>query len=338
MHLFDKLTVDSTRRTTDGYLAVNARVARAGNVQTYLGREVGKPHLGTVRIYRPEAEVFNKDTLASFTHRPITLGHPSSPVTSDNWHAVAKGWSDGEVARDGEFIRVSMLLADAEAIRAVEGGTRELSAGYDCELIWEDGTSPSGERYDAKQVSIRGNHVAIVAAARGGTELRIGDSAMETIVDARTGMIDQAIIDAEAHARRLRSLDKLTSLAESMAAFLEKARNEKDRERKLAALARDKRNLCLGEEYYREIERIKDASGIRAADARIGAAKGEICRLGESIMAIPPSSVACLTMKAEAVEVWFETMFPGLKEETSFVAWPIHMARDIRNVVLGGVS
>lgn len=142
----------------------------------------------------------------------------------------------------------------------------------------------------------------------------------------------------EAHARRLRSLDKLTSLAESMAAFLEKARNEKDRERKLAALARDKRNLCLGEEYYREIERIKDASGIRAADARIGAAKGEICRLGESIMAIPPSSVACLTMKAEAVEVWFETMFPGLKEETSFVAWPIHMARDIRNVVLGGVS
>lgn len=198
MHLCDRLTIDGTRRTRDGYLAVNARVARAGNVQTYLGSEVGRPDVATVRVFRPESEVFDKDTLASFAHRPVTLGHPSSQVTADTWRSVAKGWSDGEVARDGEFVRISMLLADADAIRAVELGTRQISLGYDCELIWGDGITPTGEAYDAKQVRIRGNHVALVEAARGGPELRIGDSMSTPMIDARTGMIDEALIDQEA--------------------------------------------------------------------------------------------------------------------------------------------
>jgi hypothetical protein len=178
MQFHDKLTIDGTRRTRDGYMTVNARVARGGNVQTYLGSEVGKPEMASVRVFRPADEVFSTDTMQSFAHRPVTLGHPSSSVSSTNWKDVAKGWSDGEVARDGDFIRVSMLLADAEAISAVEGGTRELSMGYDCSLDWTSGVSPSGEVYDAIQRGIRSNHVAIVPAARGGAELRIGDSAV----------------------------------------------------------------------------------------------------------------------------------------------------------------
>lgn len=177
MHLQDKLTIDTKRRTHDGYLTVNARVAKADNVQTYLGSEVGRPELATVRVFRPAAEVFSADTMQSFAHRPVTLGHPSSGVSSKNWKDVAKGWSDGEVARDGDFIRVSMLLADATTIEAVESGTRELSMGYDCSLDWVSGVSPSGEAYDAIQRGIRSNHIACVQQARGGPELRIGDSA-----------------------------------------------------------------------------------------------------------------------------------------------------------------
>ncbi|APO67252.1 hypothetical protein IE4872_CH01610 [Rhizobium gallicum] len=177
MHLQDKLTIDEKRRTRDGYLTVNARVARAGNVQLYTGAEVGRPDLATVRVYRPADEVFSADTMQSFAHRPVTLGHPSQSVSSTNWRDVAKGWSDGEVVRDGEFVRVSMLLADADTIAAVENGTRELSMGYDCSLDWTSGTSPSGEAYDAIQRGIRSNHIACVPQARGGSELRIGDSA-----------------------------------------------------------------------------------------------------------------------------------------------------------------
>jgi hypothetical protein len=193
MHLTDRLTIDGTKRTADGYLAINARAARAGNVQTYLGAEVGRPDLSQVRVYRPDGEVFSKDTMASFAHRPVTMGHPSTPVSATNWNQFAKGWSDGEIARDGEFIRINMLLADADAIRAVESGVREISMGYDCDLIWGAGTSPSGEVYDARQSRIRGNHVAIVERARGGSELRIGDSAMNANDGLTAGMtVDQA--------------------------------------------------------------------------------------------------------------------------------------------------
>ena len=191
MHLQDKLTIDSKRRTRDGYLTVSARVARANNVQTYLGSEVGKPGQAMVRVFRPASEVFSADTMQSFAHRPVTLGHPNSSVSAKNWRDVAKGWSDGDVARDGDFIRVSMLLADADAITAVESGTRELSMGYDCTLDFTPGVSPSGEAYDAIQRGIRSNHIAVVAQARGGPELRMGDSANR-----------QAMTDAEMKAMR----------------------------------------------------------------------------------------------------------------------------------------
>lgn len=177
MHLNDRLTIDEKRRTRDGYLTVNARVARAGNVQLYTGAEVGKPEMATVRVYRPAEEVFDKSTMESFAHRPVTFGHPSHAVSAANWRDVAKGWSDGEVARDGEFVRVSMLLADADTIAAVENGTRELSMGYDCILDWTSGRTGAGEAYDAIQRGIRSNHIAVVEKARGGAELRIGDSA-----------------------------------------------------------------------------------------------------------------------------------------------------------------
>ena len=205
MHLQDKLTIDGQRRTRDGYLTVNAKVARANNVQLYAGSEVGKPEMPVVRVFRPADEVFSSDTMQSFAHRPVTLGHPNQAVSANNWKDVAKGWSDGEVARDGEFVRVSMLLADAGTIREIEDGTRELSMGYECILDWTAGVSPSGEAYDAIQRGIRSNHIAVVPAARGGSELRIGDSAnrkepqmmtdaeRQTMKDSGKGMpLDQA--------------------------------------------------------------------------------------------------------------------------------------------------
>lgn len=198
MRFYDRLSIDGTNKTASGYLTVSAKVAKAGNVQTYLGSEVGKPEVATVRVYRPRDEVLN--ARPTFAHKPVTLGHPGVPVTADNWKEVARGWTGDEVAAEGDIIRVPMLLADAEAIRAVEGGTRQLSMGYDCTLDWTPGTSPSGEAYDAIQRGIRGNHVAIVDAARGGPELTIGDAAVTQQQQGSTPMhaIDQAMVDEEA--------------------------------------------------------------------------------------------------------------------------------------------
>lgn len=176
MKFVDGVKIEGTRLREDGYLVVDARVARAGNVQRYLGSEVGKPELPFVDVFRPEAEVFSADTMASFAHRPVTDDHPSVAVTADNWKDLARGQTDGDIKRDGEFLRVPLMVADGAAIKKVQDGKRELSAGYTCDLKWEKGTSPSGQTYDAVQTNIRANHVAIVQRGRAGKDCRIGDA------------------------------------------------------------------------------------------------------------------------------------------------------------------
>src|SRR4051812_27104347 len=107
MDLYDTFTLDGVRRTADGYLAAFAKVARTG-IQEYRGSELGRPDLGVVRVYRPPEEVFSADALHSFAHRPVTLRHPSQPVSSKNWRKHAGGQTGDEVVRDGEYIRVPM--------------------------------------------------------------------------------------------------------------------------------------------------------------------------------------------------------------------------------------
>lgn len=170
------LAQSSIRRTAGGYLAAQARVARTG-IQIYAGREVGRSDLEKVRVYRPESEVFRRDAMTSLAHRPITSDHPPVPVTADNWKKYAIGHVGDEVVRDGHFVRVPMLVMDADSIRRIENdGTRELSVGYVCDIAWEAGISPTGEEYDAIQRNIKVNHIAVVKSARGGSDLRIGDA------------------------------------------------------------------------------------------------------------------------------------------------------------------
>ncbi|MBP2238096.1 hypothetical protein J2Z31_004623 [Sinorhizobium kostiense] len=105
----------------------------------------------------------------------MTNDHPDEAVTADNWKALAVGSIGDEIARDGEFVRVPLIVMDAAVIAEIEGGKRELSAGYSCDLAWEPGTTPEGEKYDAIQKDIRINHVAIVQCGRAGSEAHIGD-------------------------------------------------------------------------------------------------------------------------------------------------------------------
>lgn len=175
MQLFDRATTSTPRRTTDGYLVADVRVARTG-IQEYLGSELGKPDMPIVRVYRPESAVFDADAMHSYAHRPVTNDHPATQVTADTWRDVAVGGTGGEVVRDGEFVRVPMSLMDAAAIADYESGKRELSMGYDAVIEFIDGVTPEGESYQAVVTSMKMNHLALVDKARGGEHLRIGDS------------------------------------------------------------------------------------------------------------------------------------------------------------------
>lgn len=176
MQFIDAAPIAGTRRTSDGYLVADVRTARTG-IQLYAGHEVGKPALAMVRVYRPADQVFARDSLASYAHKPVTNDHPDEAVNASNWRDIAVGQVGDEIARDGEFVRVPLIVMDAAAIKAVGDGKRELSAGYTCDLKWDAGTTPDGEAYDAIQTDIRINHVAIVTAGRAGSQARIGDGA-----------------------------------------------------------------------------------------------------------------------------------------------------------------
>lgn len=153
--------------TPEGYLTGLARVARIG-VQDYLGTD------GNVqREFRPPAEVFRSDSQQSFKNIPVVVNHPDEPlVTSVNAKALSVGFVGENINVDGEWLVMPITITDADAVKRVQGGMNQLSAGYTLDVVASPGVY-MGEEYDAIQTSIRGNHVAIVEDARAGDMARL---------------------------------------------------------------------------------------------------------------------------------------------------------------------
>jgi len=217
--MFDAAPVTGIRRTSDGYLVADARVARTG-IQLYAGSDIGLFDKAIARVYRPADEVFGRDALQTYAHRPVTLDHPTQMVDAGNWKELAVGQTGDEVVRDGDFVRVPLVLMDSEAIKAVENGKRELSMGYTSEIEIVDGITPEGEPYDAIQRNLRMNHLAVVAKARGGSNLRIGDTRnhgemdMADAIKTRTVLVDGLPIETtDAGAQAIEKLQR--ALADS---------------------------------------------------------------------------------------------------------------------------
>lgn len=178
MNITDAVSVAGTRLTDEGYLQANALSVRTG-IQHYRASEVGLIGDDLIAVYRPASEVFARDSVASFARVPVTVDHPAEAVAAGNWRDLAVGETDSDIMRDGERLRIPMTIRSADAVQAVQDGKRELSAGYTCELEWQDGVTEDGTPYQAVQRNIRANHIAIVARGRAGSECRIGDGAAQ---------------------------------------------------------------------------------------------------------------------------------------------------------------
>jgi hypothetical protein len=245
----DAMMLDGVKRTADGYLTAYAKVARTG-IQLYRGFECGRPDLDVVRVYRPPAEVFDREALMSFAHKPITLDHPSEMVSAENWKGLAVGQIGDKVEFGENFVRVPLVLMDAAAIKAVESGKRELSMGYTCDLKWGHGYTPDGEEYDAQQVGIKANHLAVVAKARGGSDLRIGDAGKEDdMPELKTQTIDVdgvEVVVADASASYLKKfLSSLQEKVAKLAASMEEDQKKADENQKAYKKAKDELDAAI---------------------------------------------------------------------------------------------
>lgn len=150
-------------RLPNGFVRAEGYLTRSG-IFVYRDAQ-GK----TVRELRPPEEVMHADSLASFGMMPVTNDHPPELLTADNAKQYAVGAVSEQVQPDGDKLRASLMITDAKTIEAVQAGKVELSCGYTADVVAEAGTW-NGQRYDARQTNIRGNHVAIVDVGRAGPE------------------------------------------------------------------------------------------------------------------------------------------------------------------------
>lgn len=200
MFLTETLDANTTARIcADGCLVADVKAARVG-IQQYTGREVdpdnahGLRDKAIVNVYRPENEVFSRDSMASYAGAHFTVDHPPVMVDADNWRTYGRGEVNGDIARDGEAIRVPIIVRDASAVKAASTTHKQLSAGYSCSLDFTPGEF-RGETYDAIQRDIRINHIAAVRNARGGPELRIVDERIQEPPMNKKIMIDGLQVD-----------------------------------------------------------------------------------------------------------------------------------------------
>lgn len=197
MYIQDKIDVSNRRKTREGFLVVDkARIARSG-IQEYFAGELGledRDPFDVIKVYRPDKEVFNKDSLQSFASQLVTNNHPTGElVNSENSKNLQVGFSGELVNKDGIFVVTKLTVTDEQTIKDIESGKVQLSNGYTSEIDFEDGITNDGERYNAIQTNIKGNHIAIVNNARCGKDCKILDEDKPTKKGANTMLV---IIDS----------------------------------------------------------------------------------------------------------------------------------------------
>lgn len=167
-------------KTPEGYLLCrDVPISRVGSFE-YSAAEVGLPNIGhVVQVWRPEEQIFNPETIASFEAKPVVIGHARF-ADPDNWREIAVGTTQNVRRGEGDksdFLLADLLLTDRKAIEAVESGDlKEVSCGYDADTQ----ETPEG----IEQIGIVGNHVALVVSARC-SGCKIGDGSMTTSLKTR---------------------------------------------------------------------------------------------------------------------------------------------------------
>lgn len=174
----DRASVGRVKDTKEGYLIATARVARTGN-QNYLASELGDVAIAAgfkpddvVRVYRAPDQVFSDKTLTSITRVPVTLGHPPEMVDADNWSKYAVGEVGDAYGTEPEWIVVNPMIKDASAREKARTTHPEISMGYTANIV----KARDGVDADFEMVDIDMNHLALVQAARAGSQARIGDA------------------------------------------------------------------------------------------------------------------------------------------------------------------
>ena len=163
---------DRTYFTEEGYLIDHPILTSCG-IFEYVNTD------GSVRreLRLPE-HVFNPKSLESYKGKPVILTHDAGVVDKDNVDREQIGTILSNGYPSGDDVRAEIIIHNTDMMK--NSGLKELSLGYNLDLIEESGTW-NGEHYDAIQTNIVINHLALVECARAGEQARLNiDSSDKT--------------------------------------------------------------------------------------------------------------------------------------------------------------
>ena len=146
----------------------------------YLGRDIS-PDLEPEKIYkvyRPEEELADPETIESFRLLPWTDEHAMLGNEDEGMTAPEKKGIHGVIGEDVYFqdgyLKGNIKIFSNKLAKAIKDGKKELSIGYRCLYDLSPGVY-DGQRYDAIQRNIRGNHLASVEEGRSGHDVAVLD-------------------------------------------------------------------------------------------------------------------------------------------------------------------
>jgi hypothetical protein len=183
VHLADALDRAETARQLDinGWTEIKGNPLSKVGVFPYLGRQIpGAPDPDKAyMVYRPEEELAAPECIESFKLIPWIDNHVMLGSEDDGLTPAERKGVQGVVGEDVSYsdgvLRANIKVFSQAMKRLIDSGKRELSCGYRCVYDWTPGNF-QGQRYDAVQRQIRGNHLALVESGRMGPDVAVLDS------------------------------------------------------------------------------------------------------------------------------------------------------------------
>lgn len=182
--------LDSARQADfNGWIEIKRNPISKVGVYPYLGRSIDAT-LDPDKIYmvlRPEEELSNPKTIESFRLIPwidehVMLGPPESGMVAPELKGI-EGIIGEDVFFENDTLYGNLKVFSDNMDGLIGSGKRQLSAGYRCRYEISTGIW-NGQRYDAIQRDIRGNHLALVHEGRMGPDVAVLDH-LEITFDAR---------------------------------------------------------------------------------------------------------------------------------------------------------
>lgn len=268
--------MDTARREDyNGWIEIKDNPISKVGVFAYLGRNVDKKFDPDeiVMVLRPDEELASPKTIESFRLIPwidnhVMLGNPESGMTSPEEKGV-EGVIGEDIYFDDGILYANIKVFSSNLDDLIDHGKRELSAGYRCRYELSSGVW-NGQRYDAIQRDIRGNHLALVHEGRMGPDVAVLDQLRFTF-DARD--IQMAEPDKKDEKKEMDEIksglkamaDGLKAMDERLGAMDKRVKDALEEEDD-PAIAADKKAADEAEE---EKKKEKEAEDKKAMDAAI---------------------------------------------------------------------